>query len=113
MAVTIADGGLIATGRVALDGTAANCTQITVNARYQRVTLTFKQSDGTTADAGKVASAGTDGAAIGNDHFPVPADNALAVSLGGRASSQKAVAVDVFVAADTNSAFCHYLCESS
>ena len=49
--------------RVTMDATPGNCEQITLPAWVRRVTLTFKQSDGSTADAGWLEFDATDGAA--------------------------------------------------
>ena len=103
--------GPLATARVTLEATAANAREILCPVWANQVTVTFVQTDGSTADTGKIAGSGTDGGAIGDNHFPVSSGGALAFSLRG--TDQVAGARSIYVAAGTNSAYCHVMLEAA
>jgi len=85
--------------RAAMNATAGNCSKITLPDLCEQVVISFT-TDGTTADSGRLASAGTDGAAIGNDVFPIGSGAAYRhdCALGGHV---------LYLAGDTNSSFAH------
>lgn len=103
--------GSLATARVALEATAANAREILCPVWANQATITFVQSDGSTADTGKVAGSGTDGSAISNNHFPVSSGGALAFSLRG--NDEVAGDKSIYVAAGTNSAYVHIMFEAA
>lgn len=93
-----------ATRRVAMDGTAGNATEVTTPDWPDKVTVTFTQSDAS-ADTGKIAEAGTDTSAIGNDHFPVASGGAYEWNLGPGGGRL------IYLAGGTNSGFAHVMYE--
>jgi hypothetical protein len=59
--------------RVAMEAVAGNVTQVTPPVWATRMTLQIKKADESTDDVGKIASSGTQGAAIGNDWIEIAA----------------------------------------
>ena len=103
--------GPFATVRVALEATAANARQIICPSWASQVTATFLTS-AAAADTGKIASSGTDGSALGDDHLPVASGGALSWQI--KSSDQVGGATpSIYVVAGTNSAFCHLLFEEA
>lgn len=103
--------GSVATARVALEATAANAREVLCPVWANQMTVTFVQSDGATADTGKIAGAGVDGSAMGNNHFPVSSGGALAFSLRG--NDEVGGAKSVYLSAGTNSAFAYVIFEAA
>lgn len=92
--------------RVAMDATAGNVVAVTLPTWARRASASFKQTDDATADTGKIASSGTDGAAIGNDFMPVAsgAERSWPVT-GGKERNRAGVVI--YVAGGTNSGYMH------
>lgn len=104
MATTIAYSGPSATARVTMDGTAGNVEKITVDDKYRRCTITFRESDGTTTESGWFEFTGTDENAKTTAAFPVEAGGAYKLDL----SRTQAKGTSVFyLAADSNSALAY------
>lgn len=91
--------------RVALEATATNAREIQLPNWARRVTLAFKQTDGTTDDSGALAFSGTDAAAIGNDVLPIASGAAYSFAL--TEGKQRPSSLSIYVTAGTASAFCH------
>ena len=92
------------TVRVSLEASAGNAREVQLPAWGRRYDIVFKQSDGTSDDAGKIASAGTDGAAIGNDHLPIASGGTYTIRV---VAGQQKGGGSIFLAAATNSAYAH------
>ena len=109
MATTITGNFPNTTERVALNATAANCTQVTLPEWVRSCAITFVQTDGATADTGDLTFAGTDGAAIGDDTMPIGSGGIYSFSIRpvGRAVDGL---ISIYVTAGTNSAYCHVHC---
>ena len=99
---TISYAGPVQSYRAEMDATAGNMALVAIPKRFKRVRLTFRQAGGT-ADTGKVAHTGTEGAAIGDDHFPVASGAELELTLPGTS------VVTLRLAGGTNAGFCHLL----
>jgi hypothetical protein len=70
------------TKRVALESTGTNARELIVPSWARYVLVTITDSSGT-AGAGSVASAGTDGSAIGSDVMPIAAGATLTLPVAG------------------------------
>jgi len=101
--------GPISIKRVTMDGTGGDATAITLPKWARKVTVVFKQSGGSD-DSGKLAITGTDGATLGNDHFPVASGAALEWQVAPGRSRDTAGEV-IYLAAATASAYAHLLIE--
>lgn len=64
------NGLSISIHRISLPAGAGNVRQVILPGWGRRVSFTCTENDGTTATTGGIATLGTDGAAIGNDHVP-------------------------------------------
>lgn len=105
MAVTLDDPRPNGRVDVALSATAANATAVTLHPDTRRVTITFRQSDGS-EDSGKIAETGTDGGAIDAGHTPVPAGGHYeSVVAPGRSRVRDGKVL--YLTAATNSAIAH------
>ena len=109
MATTISGAGPHLSARVAMDATPGNVERVTLPPWVRVLTVTFLQSDGS-ADTGKIAWSGTDGAAIGNEHFPIA--SGAAYSYAVRSSRTKRPVHVVYIAGGTASGFAHVHCEA-
>jgi len=92
--------------RVTMDATPGNCEQITLPDWVRRVTVTFKQSDGATADAGWLEFDATDGAAIGTGAYPIASGGAYSFTLT-EGKGKPVSAPVIYLAADTASGFAY------
>ena len=101
--------GPIAIKRVTMDSTIGEATAVTLPTWCRKVTVIFKQSGGTD-DSGKLAFSGTDGAAIGNDHFPVASGAALEWKIMAGRGRDTAGEI-IYLAAATSAAYAHLLLE--
>ncbi len=99
----------LAIKRVTMDSSAGDATAITLPTWCRKVTLTMRQSDGTD-DTAKLAVTGTDGAAIGNDHFPIQSGGAFEWHISPGRSARRESEI-IYVAAGTASAQCHIMME--
>ena len=99
----------IAIKRVTMDSSAGDATAVTLPSWCRKVTVIFKQSGGSD-DSGKVALSGTDGAAMGNDHFPVASGAALEWVISPGRSAQRGGEI-IYLAAGTASALAHLMME--
>lgn len=110
MAVTLLDPYVNGRQDVTLSATAANATQVTLHENVRRYTITFKEADATTNEAGKIAETGTDGAAIDDGHTPVDAGGAYeSVAAPGR--SRVLGGKVLFLTADSASAIAQFQLE--
>ena len=64
-----------------LDATANDATAITLPAWCVSFDIFIKKADDATDDSGKLATSGTDSAAIGTHYFPIPSGQGLTVNL--------------------------------
>lgn len=93
----------LAMQRVTLEATAANAREIQLPGWARSVYVTFTSSGGA-AEAGKVSHEGTDGAALGNNHMPVPSGSALTLPINvGRSTGARSI----FVVGSSASAYAH------
>ena len=102
--------GPIAAKRVTMDSSGGDATAITLPTWCRKVTVVFKRSGGSD-DSGKLALSGTDGAAMGNDHFPIASGAALEWRIVPGRSRDTAGEV-IFLSASTSSAYAHLLLEA-
>ena len=76
----------------------------------RRATVTFVAAEGSTADTGKVASTGTDGAAIGTDAYPIVSGGSFTFRLAaGRGRVEGGASL--YVTGGTNAGYCHVFYE--
>lgn len=108
MAATISYAGPFTVARVSLDSNVGDIVAVTVNGRYRRLVLTFKQAGDVLDDGGKFNFDATisDSAAIGNDHAPVPAGASREVILS-RTQGGPTANYRLNLAGLTASGFCH------
>lgn len=97
---SLAPGGVaFVTRRVAMDATAGNAEAVTLPSWCKRITVYFTDSSGS-AEAGKLADSGTDGAAIGNDHVPIPSGVLL---------QERVQPGVIYLAGTSNGGYCHLM----
>ena len=110
MATTIAGNPPLLTTRVSMDATPGNVEAVTLPSWARKITIQFKTSDDSTDEAGKIASSGTDGVAIGNDWFQVASGSALElVPSAGRARDDDGHVV--YLAGASASGYAHLIVE--
>lgn len=97
------------TKRVALSSTAGNAVAVTLPKRTRALTVTFKQSDGTTDDSGKITSSATESSPIGDDAYPIGAGVHFGGYPIGEGLSTAAEAPTVYLAGDTASGYAHII----
>ena len=95
------------TERVALSATPGNVVRVDLPPWARKFTVNFRKSDNTD-DSGRVASAGTDAAAIGNDCFPCPSGSALSWNIPAGRTTRS-----VYITGDTASGFGYVLLEGA
>ena len=95
--------------RVTMDSSAGDATAITLPSWCRKVTVIFKQSGGSD-DSGKLALSGTDGATMGNDHFPIGSGAAYEWVVSPSRSAQRGGEI-IYLAAGTASAYAHLMLE--
>lgn len=100
------------TKRVSMDASAGNARAVQLPSWTRSYSVTFVKSDGITADTGEIASDATDGAAIGNDAYPVGSGlTATTNLLPGR--TRNADGPIVYLASGTDAAFAHLSIQSA
>ena len=95
--------------RAALDATAGDVVAITLPSWCRVLDIYVKQSDDSTDDTGKLATTGTDSAAVGNNWFPIPAGQGLTINTGLTITQPAASPPVIYLAAATASAYAHLL----
>lgn len=94
------------TKRVTLDASANNAREVILPTWARRVSIYVKDGSGT-IQPGDLAGAGTDGAAIGNDTFPITAAGLTWRPVPGRSPGGGSI----FLSASTASSFAHVMLE--
>jgi len=94
------------TRRVTLDGTANNAREVILPTWARRVSIFVKDGSGT-IQPGDLATAGTDGAAIGTDTFPITAAGLTWRPVAGRSPGGGSI----YLSASTASSFAHVMLE--
>ncbi len=102
------EAGDYLTKRISMEATAGNARQVILPGWCTKVTAYFVTSVGAD-EAGKVASSGTDGSAIGNDYFPAPSGQGLEFTITRQVESDSE---SVYLAGSSNSGFCHIVLEA-
>lgn len=108
-AVTATPAKGFATRRLALGNTGV-ALKITLPTWARQVTVRFFQTDGTTVDSGKVAEDATDGAAIGDNAYPVSSGSSLSWRVHPLLEPPSTNPI-IYVAPGSNSGYVHLLLE--
>lgn len=98
------------TCRVACDATIGETVAVTIPRWARVVSISFKRSDDATDEAGKVATAGTDNTAIGDDWTPIGAGQERPFRLASP-KHVLAQAPILYLAAASASAYAHLVLE--
>jgi len=108
MATSITFTGPFQTIRVAMDGTAGNLEQVTIDKRYNKASFYFTTA-AEAAEAGYIVLDGvvSDGGAKGNNWQIVPSGALVEVTLGRRLGADTVL----FLAGSSNTGFCHVAVE--
>jgi len=86
---------------------AGTSTRVDLPDWARKFTVNFRQSDGTSADSGRLATSGTDDTAIGNNVFPCPSGAALEISVGPISSGTRSL----YLTGDTATGYAHIVLE--
>lgn len=94
------------TVQIGLSATPGNVVRVDLPPWARKFTVIFKTS-ANADDAGRVSGAGTDGAAIGVNCFPVPSGQALSCDIASLSSTRS-----VYITGDTASGNAHVILEA-
>ena len=95
------------TARADLESSAGNVREVKLPQWCRRFTVNFRTS-ANADDSGRVASAGTDTAAIGNDVFPCPSGSALSFAINPTSTGTRSI----YITGDTASGYAYILLEA-